>query len=128
MAKRHPIEYAKVLLGLTKDKSGKELDEAIAAFVNYLDFEKAVNKAPYIIEAFERLAKEEEGIVSLEITTAREVSAGMIKKVEDAFGKQVESTVSVDEGLVGGVVVKKGNTILDGSIKTQVQKLQSALS
>lgn len=128
MATRHPIEYAKILLSLTKGKKGKELDQAVATFAEYLKEQHVMKKAPYILKEFMRLARVEEGIVDLDITFAHEPSKAQIKEIEQQFGDNVSSTVSVDPALVGGVKIKKGNTILDGSIQTQIQKLQSALS
>lgn len=124
---KHPIQYARILLELTKDMDQKVVPSAIAQYVEFLYREGALKKAGYIMKEFERLAKEAEGIVTIEIKTARKVSDSVVEMIEKAFGNTVQSTVAVDESLVGGVVVKKGNTILDGSIKTHLQKLHSTL-
>lgn len=127
MATRHPIEYAKILYKLTEGLSGDDLTKAINQFSLYLQKECAMKKAPYIIAEFEKIAKEKEGISEIEITVAKEPTKKMVSTIEDAFGDKVESTLIVDESIVGGVIVKKKNIILDGSIKSQIQLLQSEL-
>lgn len=127
MAAKHPIQYARILLELTKDMEEKIMPAAIAQYVEFLYRDGALKKASYIMREFEKLAKEAEGVVSLNITTANKVSDAVITMIEKAFGAKVESTITVDSSLVGGVVIKKGNTILDGSIKTQLQKLHTTL-
>lgn len=127
MALRHPIQYARILLDLTKDMDEKVTQAAIAQYVEFLYRDGAIKKVKYIVREFEKLAKEAEGIVRIEIKTAKKVSDSIITTIEKVFGDKVESIVSTDESLIGGVVVKKGNTIIDGSVKTQLNKLQTTL-
>ncbi len=127
MAQRHPIEYAKILHRLMQDIDKKDHEEAIAVYVAFLAKQQALSKIQYIIESYERMARDAEGIVSLDITAARDVSGAVVKRIEQTFGDTVESTVTYDNALIGGVVVKTGNTIVDGSIRTQLDELKKAL-
>lgn len=56
-----------------------------------------------------------------------ELSARLQKGLEGLTGKQVEMTVLEDQSLLGGIVVRIGDTLYDGSIKTQLNKIRNLL-
>ncbi len=119
-----PLQLGKVLYKLTKGLKGKELEAAITQFAELLQKEQMTSKLPYILDAFEEVANKEEGVTALTVSTAQPVSKDVIKKIEAQFGNVSETTTLVDESLIGGVVVRAGNTILDGSVKTQLKELE----
>jgi F-type H+-transporting ATPase subunit delta len=122
MPKLLPQQYAKVLYELTKD--AENVDDAITTFIQFLKKEQAVKKVPHIMKYFEAYAKEQEGIAQIHVTGARDLSDKVLKEVGDAFGSNTEVTTEVDPAIIGGVVVRSKNTILDGSIKTQLELLK----
>ncbi len=127
MAKLLPIQYAKVLYELTKDAKPEQMDRIFDVFVSRLSKDQMTSKIKYIITAYQKHAKQQAGIVELEITTAREVSDSLIKKITKEFGSNIEVITATNKNLIGGVVIKHGNTILDGSLKTQLTKLKREL-
>lgn len=128
MSKLLPIQYAKVLYALTRDVKKTELDGIMDVFIKRVSDDQMLSKIDYIISAFETYAKEQEGIVSLDVTTAHDVGDSIMKKITTAFGKDVEVSTAVDDSLIGGVVVRHGNTILDASLQTQLTKLKRTLT
>ena len=56
-----------------------------------------------------------------------ELSARLQKGLEGLTGKQVEMTILEDQSLLGGIVVRIGDTLYDGSIKTQLNKIRNLL-
>jgi F-type H+-transporting ATPase subunit delta len=56
-----------------------------------------------------------------------ELSEHLKKGLEEMTGKQVEVTIDQDASLLAGVVVRVGDTLYDGSIKTQLNKIRSLL-
>lgn len=123
-----PRQLAKVLYQLTKDAQKDQLDVAIREFLLFVKQEHMMSKMDAIIEEFVAYAKQQEGVVDLEITTAHDVSQEVVKSIEKRFGDKVETTTKKDESLIGGVVVKAGNTIFDASIKTQLQQLKRTMN
>jgi len=119
-----PLQLGKVLYTLTHGLSGAELHRAVGEFAALVQKEQLMNKMDYIIDAYTTFAKEQEGIVTLEITTARALSKKMLEALTNNFGTHVETSTQVDSDLIGGVVVKAGDTILDGSIKTQLMQMK----
>src|SRR5271166_4486385 len=71
------------------------------------------------------------GFVEAEISSARQLSAdekrGLESQVERMTGKKVRSHYASDPGLLGGVVVRVGSTIYDGSVRGQLEKMKQEL-
>jgi len=90
---------------------------------------------PGIIAAFKEILDDAEGILKAEVTTAVTIDAGDLKKVSQAlqerFGKKskIELDQAVDPGILGGLVVRVGNSIIDLSVKTKLDMIaKSALT
>lgn len=128
MAKLLPKQYAKILYELTEGKKGSELEKSVEEFVAFLIEQRALSKKEYMMKAFKEYAKLQQGIKKIIITSARELSDKMISEISSLFGKKVEVETSIDTSLIGGVVVRSGNSILDVSVKTQLEQLQRQLS
>jgi len=85
-----------------------------------------------IAREFERLVAEDEGILHVELTTAVELSDAearkLLKRIEQASGRKVEATRSVDPSLIGGVVIQIGSYRLDASIRGRLERLRRELA
>lgn len=73
----------------------------------------------------------EKGEVTAEVTAARALSAAQSKKLAETLkarvGKTVKLKTTVDETLIGGLVVKLGSTMIDTSVKAKLAALQNAM-
>jgi F-type H+-transporting ATPase subunit delta len=82
-------------------------------------------------EEFERLAARAEGELSVELTTAFELSEdearSIVGQIEKASGRTVEATRSVDPDLIGGIVLQAGSLRLDGSVRGRLERLEREL-
>ena len=87
---------------------------------------------PAITSAFEDLKALDEGTLDAQIIAAAKPSAAEVKdlviRLEAKFGKKVEATVSVDAELIGGIKIIVGDTVIDASVKGQLQNLAYSLS
>lgn len=87
---------------------------------------------PAISSAFEALKAQDEGTLDAQIIAAAKPSAAevkdLVKRLEAKFGKKVEATVSVDEKIIGGIKIIVGDTVIDASVKGQLQNLAYSLS
>ncbi|HBB37693.1 MAG: ATP synthase subunit delta [Candidatus Magasanikbacteria bacterium GW2011_GWD2_43_18] len=128
MANLLPKQYAKILFELTDGKSGSALEKAVEEFVKFLIDERALSKKEYLMNAFQEYAKLQQGIQKIVITSARKMSQKMVDDIAGLFGKKVEVETMIDKTLIGGVVVRTGDTILDASVKSQLEQLQKELS
>jgi len=79
----------------------------------------------------ERLVAREEGRIAVELTTAYELSAeeaqSILKTIEQASGRSVEATRTVDPSLIGGIVLRAGSLRLDASVRGRLDRLRHEL-
>jgi F-type H+-transporting ATPase subunit delta len=81
-------------------------------------------------ECFQKLADELKGIAHASVVAAVELSDDAVKKIQASLskltGKDVVLDIEHDPGLIGGVVTKIGDLVLDGSIRTQIQNMRES--
>lgn len=121
-------QYAIALYEVTKDLDDADLSMAIENFVRVLGRDHKLSHVGAIIAEFERFAKKQEGVVSIEITSASQLDEAVIGKIKQVFGDKVEAVANVDKSLMGGVSIRIEDKILDGSISTQLQNLKQQLA
>lgn len=84
-----------------------------------------------IAAAFSRMADAHEGIVDAVVTTAVPLEGGQAAAIEQqiagAVGKRIRLSTNVDPSLVGGLVVRVGDQLIDGSVKTKLKLLRKQL-
>jgi F-type H+-transporting ATPase subunit delta len=84
-----------------------------------------------IAKEFERLMAREERRLSVELTTARELTddeaRAIVDQIEKAAGRKVEATRSVDPELVGGIVLSAGSYRVDASVRGRLERLRQTL-
>jgi F-type H+-transporting ATPase subunit delta len=122
-----PRQYAKVLYDLTADIPETSIGDAVATYVQYLRNEGVIKKIDAIITAFIAYTEEMSGARTLAVTAVREVSENIIKSLKTFFGKDVKVQVSTDSSLVGGIIVRDGDMVFDGSVKTQLSQMKKNL-
>ena len=86
---------------------------------------------PVIAELFETFKTEDAGLVDVDVFVAyafsKEDKAKFSSTLEKTLGKKVNMKVTVDKSLLGGVLVRAGDRVIDGSIKGQLQQMQKTL-
>ena len=120
-------QYAKALYNVTQELSGADLSTAITNFVGLLAKNHSLSQASSIISEFESYAKKQEGVMSIEITSAQELDSKTTAMIKKIFGERVESVENVDPSLIGGVSIKTEDKILDGSVRAQLTQLKQQL-
>ncbi len=87
---------------------------------------------PFISEAYEDLKAQDEGVLEAQIISANKLTKKetdeLVKKLEAKFSKKVEATVVIDKEILGGVKIIVGDTVIDASVKSQLQNLAYTLS
>lgn len=80
---------------------------------------------------FELLVAREERRLTVELTTARELTdkeaEDIVAQIEKAAGRKVEATRTVDPDLVGGIVLTAGSYRVDASIRGRLERLRHEL-
>ncbi len=84
-----------------------------------------------IVQAYETKADEHTGVLRPIITTAFELDPGQLASIQGALekksAKKIIPRVTVDNTLLGGIVVQIGDTVYDSSVKTQLNRIQDLL-
>ena len=87
--------------------------------------------APEMADQFRELALAELGIVVADVTTAgpidKSTEAAIKQRLSSLVGKQVEIRTHVDESLIGGIIARVGDQLIDGSVSNQLRRLRSRL-
>ena len=122
------VEERKKVLQFVLDKSS--FSDRTKNFLNLLLDKDRIGAMEAIMDHYLRLVDEISDIARAEIITARplkEEALGRIEKsLEGQASKKIKSEVREDRGLIGGIVVKIGDLVLDGSVKAQLEGLQES--
>lgn len=121
-------ELQAAFLKVCGDKLNEQGQNLIKVLVEY----GRMSILPAITEAFEELKALDEGTLDAQIIAAAKPSAAevkdLVKRLEAKFGKKIEANVSVDSDLIGGIKIIVGDTVIDASVKGQLQNLAYTLS
>ena len=106
-------------------------DDLLRNFLLVLADKGRAGQLEEIAKEFERLVAEHEGVVHAELTTAVELSDDeadkLLGQIEQASGRKVEATRSVDPELIGGIVLQVGSHRLDASVRGRLDRLRRQL-
>lgn len=125
---------------MTKDQKGElfasvcadEIDDNGKNFIKLLAENERLSALPAIAEQFETLRSEDEGVVEAEVTSAMPLTddqeSALKESLKKKLGSDITLTTKVDESLIGGVVIRAGDMVIDGSIQSQLASLSNALN
>lgn len=87
---------------------------------------------PSVAREFRRLYERREGIVQATVTSAAPLSsaevAALSERLAGMTGGRVEITVAVDPAILGGVTVRLGDRLIDGSVRGRLERLRTRLA
>lgn len=116
-------------LEVVKNIFGNKLSILTMNFMNLLIERRRGALTREIFEDFIKLKKEREGIVDVKVKTSVELNdnekANMKSKIESYTKLKGELTFEIDKSIIGGFVAKIDDTILDASIKRQLEILKN---
>jgi F-type H+-transporting ATPase subunit delta len=108
------------------------ISKTVRNFVAVLIDHRRINFLGPIVKQFEQEMNLRLGFIEAEITSAHDLNQSdrttLEARVEKLTGKKVRARYSRDASILGGAVVKVGSTIYDGSVKGQLDRIQTAIS
>lgn len=107
------------------------LDPLTRNFLGVLARNHRLSQLANVIRAFDMLASRHRGEVTAEIVSAHELSDDQVEAVKANLkartGRDIVVDLSVDPSILGGLVVKVGSRMIDGSIRTKLNTLAHAM-
>jgi F-type H+-transporting ATPase subunit delta len=87
---------------------------------------------PEIVATFQEVIRQRQGVAEAEVSSAVELSAAQKKEMTQTLtrltGKKIETKYSLDPALLGGAVVRIGDTVYDGSVRSRLNELRARLA
>jgi F-type H+-transporting ATPase subunit delta len=127
---RNPQLEPKAKIDVLTDLLGGA-DELLRNFLLLAAEKGRIGQVEQIGAEFERLMAREERRLTVELTTARELSdaeaAEIVAQIERASGRKVEATRRVDPALIGGIVLRAGSLQADASVRGRLERLRNEL-
>jgi ATP synthase F1 delta subunit len=109
----------------------KAVDGADDAVLNFLELLVENHRTPLVFRirrAYDRLWQEENKLLDVEVTSAIELDPRIVEQIGERVGEQtdrkVELSSKVDPDILGGIVLRVGNSILDASIRNRLEQLR----
>jgi F-type H+-transporting ATPase subunit delta len=103
-----------------------------ANFLQVLLRNQRINEIGEVSKRFALILDQRVGVVAAQVTTARPLPKKSVQSLETKLtsvtGKKVRLTFATDQGLIGGVIVRIGSTIYDGSVRNQLQQVERQLA
>ena len=121
-----PRAKASALEAITGD-----LHDIVRNFLLLLAEKGRITEVEEIERELDRLVAREQGQITVELTTAQELTDEeaheIVEQIEKASGRRVEATRSVDPDLIGGIVLQAGSFRIDASVRGRLNRLRQEL-
>ena len=114
------------------DVCGDKLGAEVKNFVSILASNKRLALLPEIHSQFELFKANQEKSVDVEVISAFDLAEATTEKLASVLGKKLERAVKVststDKNLLGGVLIRAGDMVIDGSVRGRLNKLAEAMN
>jgi F-type H+-transporting ATPase subunit delta len=128
---RNPQLESSAKAAILRDLAGDE-EPLFANFLQLVAEKGRSGELEEVAREFERLMAREERRLTVELTTARELSdeeaEAILGQIARAAGRKVEATRTVDPALVGGIVLQAGSLRVDASVRGRLERLRQELA
>jgi F-type H+-transporting ATPase subunit delta len=121
-------ELAQFVMGLT----GPGLDEHSQNFFRTLAENHRLSYIPEISALFDQFKDDEESVVDVTVTSAAPIDAAQQQALSKALERKLKRTVrlhcATDSTLIGGAVLRAGDTVIDGSLLSRLKRIAFELT
>ncbi len=125
----NPSQYARALYDALMSVAPEKHDLVIDRFATILSEYGQLGLLPEIEREFLEYEKLQAGAIPVKITTARKDGheKDLIAKLHEVIGQDISLKQSIDEGLVGGVVIETDDERIDASVAGQLKRLNRSM-
>ena len=129
---RDPSRSGEELASILADVCGDVIGESVRNFLAVLAENNRLSLLPQIAVLFAGYKANFEKSLDVEVVSAFELEDAMTQKLAAALGKRLEREVNVhnttDASLLGGVLIRAGDLVIDGSVRGRLNKLATAMN
>jgi ATP synthase F1 delta subunit len=118
-----------------RDGIERAVSDAEPEFINFLELLAEKHRMPVIFairSAFDELWAKERRRLGVTVTSAVELDPNVVemvgKEIAKQTGQEIDLEAVVDEDVVGGLVLRVGNRVLDASVRAKLERLRKELS
>jgi F-type H+-transporting ATPase subunit delta len=118
-----------------KDGLGRAVLDADPIFLNFLEGLVERHRMPAIFRIrarYEDLWKDENRLLPVQVTSAialdDQIVANIGERIGEQTGRKVELSSTVDPDILGGIVLRVGNSVLDASIRNRLNQLRKSVA
>lgn len=124
--------YAEVLYQITADKKAEVVAETIVNFLEVLHKNHDLGKVEAILKEFQKIWNKENGILEVEVTSARKIDDNIQKIIEQYLvqttkSKKIILKSKVDAKLLGGVVLRTSERVFNASLRQILTELKKTM-
>ena len=123
-----PEQLAQLVTGI----AGAPLGDKGANFVRTLAVNRRLAYLPEISALFDKLKDAAQGVADVTVTSAAPLDASQQRKLAAAVKKRLKRTVrlhcEIDPALIGGAVLRSGDLVIDGSLRTRLDRIAYELT
>ena len=127
-----PSITGKEKTGLLRALAGENAPKETQAFLSLLLEKKRLPLFNDIFEVYSLLCEERKGILRAEVLSAAALDSAVRKKIaaslENSYKKKFKFTYAEDPEMIGGLSIRIGNNLVDGSIRTRLAEIKEALN
>ncbi|WIG56875.1 MAG: ATP synthase delta chain [Rhodanobacteraceae bacterium] len=113
-------------------RQGEPADSEFARFVGVLADNGRLRELPEIAALFEQMKRDAEHVLKVHVRSAVPLDDGetarLIEALKRRFNSDIQLERSIDPSVLGGAVIDAGETVIDGSLKSRLAKLETALT
>lgn len=121
------VLFEEVLGESTDSDSGNSSNRAFKSFLTVLMHYRRLPLLPEIAAQFETLRRSSEHRLKVNVTSCVEMGQDQLEKLaarlREKFGTEIEMETGVDENLIGGLVVRAGDKVIDASVRGRLEQL-----
>lgn len=114
-----------------KDAVHKVIEGGNEYFVNFLELVAERHRMPAVFRIrreFDGLWREENRLLEVRITSAVDLDEGLVKtigeRIEQQTGRRIDLDANVDPDVIGGLVLRVGNMVMDASVRGRLERLR----
>jgi F-type H+-transporting ATPase subunit delta len=113
-------------------REGEPADSAFAHFLGLLADNRRLRELPEIAALFEQMKRDAEHVLKVRVRSAVPLDEAQVQHLVEALKRRYRSEIelvhTLDASVLGGAVINVGETVIDGSLRSRLTKLETALT